>query len=305
MEPKHINLDDWVLSGGGAQGESYFHKRDDGVLLKLLSPHLPLSLAEEEFFAAKDIYDAGFPCIKPLEVVTDGQRFGLIIPRIRNKVSFCTAVGKDPACLDDMARRLAKAGRLLHTTVADKTKFKSVLSVYRDLWRASRNPDKAYLAACDRILSDMERDDVSCTYLHGDFHFGNMITDGERDYMIDLGAFAYGNPLFDLSMFYFSTHLMPPGATEKVYHITDAQALEFWNAFKKYYYGGIPGGDAGATPGRIPDDACTAPGPIPDDADLERQFGPYLLLRTLLFESYIGLDSFQLDYCRRFLALCR
>lgn len=293
MEPKYINLDDWVLSGGGAQGDSYFHKDDDGILLKLFSSHLPFSLVEEELVVTNDIHNAGLPCIKPLEIVTAGQRFGLIIPRIKNKVSFCTAVGKNPACLDDMAKRLAKVGRLLHTAVADTAKFRSVLSIYRNLWKMSKNPDKTYLAACDRILSGMEGNDTSCTYLHGDFHFGNLITDGEHDYMIDLGAFAYGNPLFDLSMFYFSTHLMPPGAIEKIYHITDTQALEFWNAFKKYYYGGIPGGDAGA-----------ASGLIPDDAALERQFAPYLLLRTLSFERDMGLDTFQLDYCRRFLALC-
>ena len=34
------------------------------------------------------------------------------------------------------------------------------------------------------------------TCLHGDMHIGNVITDGMRDYWIDLGDFAYGNPLF-------------------------------------------------------------------------------------------------------------
>lgn len=293
MEAKYINLDDWTLSGGGAQGESYFHKEDDSVLLKLFSSRLPSYLAWEEFEIGWRIFETGLPCIAPKEVVTDGHRYGLVIPRIRNKVSFCTAVGQNPVCLDDLARRLAIIGRKLHTTVADKTKFRSNLSIYRELWKVSKNPDKTYLEACDRILSDMEKNDNACTYVHGDFHFGNVITDGQHDYMIDLGSFAYGNPLFDLSMFYFSTHFMPQGATERVYHITDAQALDFWNAFKKYYYGVVPGVDTGATPGQIP-----------SDASLERQFAPYLLLRTISFERDMGLDAFQLNYCRRFLAMC-
>lgn len=293
MKPKKINLTDWVLNGGGAQGESYFHKRDDSVLLKLFSPHLPSRLAWDEFEAAVNIHSAGLPCIKPDGVVTDGQRFGLIIPRIRNKKSFCRAVGEDPDCLDDMARRLAAIGRYLHTTPANKENFRPALAIYRELWKLSRNPDKAYLAACDGILSDMEKNDISGTYLHGDFHFGNVITDGEHDYIIDLGAFSYGNPLFDLSMFYFSTHFMPPGATESVYHISEEEALDFWNAFKRYYYGNISGCDK-----------TVAGTYVPTDAELERQFAPYLLLRTLSFERDMGLDAFQIEYCRRFLAMC-
>lgn len=46
-----------------------------------------------------------------------------------------------------------------------------------------------------------------------------------RDYMIDLGAFSYGNPLFDLSLFHIVTHLLPPGFTEHIYHITEKKFL--------------------------------------------------------------------------------
>lgn len=280
MVPELINPDDWILSGGGAQGDSYFHRSDEGVMLKLFAPHLSQSLVEEEFSIIRRVSDAGFPCIMPKSVVTDGHRYGLVIPRIKNKKSFCTAVGEDPSCLDDMARRFAGWGRSLHTTEADTSVFGSAISLYRGLLTDSKSDDKEYLAACDRILTDMEQHDRPCTCLHGDFHFGNVITDGERDFLIDLGAFTYGNPLFDLSMFYFSTHFMPQGATEKVYHITDAQALAFWNAFKKYYYG------------------CDVP-----DAVLERQYAPYLLLRTLSFERDMGRDAFQIGYCRQFLTM--
>lgn len=38
------------------------------------------------------------------------------------------------------------------------------------------------------------------TCLHGDFHIGNIITNGEKDYWIDLGDFAYGAPDFQTIM---------------------------------------------------------------------------------------------------------
>ena len=279
MTCEYINLDEWILSGGGMQGDSYFHKSDDGVMLKLFAPHLPLNLVEEEYLVTRNIYEAGIPCINPLSVVTDGQRYGMIIPRVKNKISFCTAVGRDPECLDDMASRLAAIGLMLHSSQADRTKFKSVLTIYREFLNASKSDDREFLNACDRILTDMEKNDESYTYLHGDFHFGNVITDGMRDYIIDLGAFSYGNPMFDLSMFYLVTHLLPPGAMQSMYHITEDDALDFWNAFKVHYYKTN----------------------VPSDEELEKLYAPFLLLRTLSFERDTGADEYVLKYRRRFM----
>ena len=117
---------------------------------------------------------------------------------------------------------------MLHSTAADTTKFRSTLSIYRDFFTASRSDDRVFMDACDRILTEMEQNDDRSTYLHGDFHFGNMITDGNRDYMIDLGAFSYGNPLFDLSLFHIVTHLLPSGFTEHIYHITEKNFFPFY-----------------------------------------------------------------------------
>lgn len=145
----------------------------------------------------------------------------------------------------------------------------------------NKSDDKVFLCACDRILTEMEHNDSSCTFLHGDFHYGNVITDGMRDYIIDLGAFAYGNPIFDLSLFYIVTHLLPEGFTGQIYHITEKQAVNFWDSFKKHYY---------------KNSDC-----IPSDDVLEKQFAPYMLLRTLSFERDMGVDEHLLNYRKRFL----
>ncbi len=42
MEAIKISLDDYVLSGGGFNGESYDHKTDPSVMLKLYFPGLSM-----------------------------------------------------------------------------------------------------------------------------------------------------------------------------------------------------------------------------------------------------------------------
>ena len=59
MEAIPISLDDYVLSGGGANGESYDHKTDPSVMLKLYFPgkiRQPL----DEMMLARKVFD-GLP----------------------------------------------------------------------------------------------------------------------------------------------------------------------------------------------------------------------------------------------------
>lgn len=55
MEPLKISLDDYVLSGGGANGESYDHKSDPSVMLKLYFPGKIQQPLDEMVLARKGI----------------------------------------------------------------------------------------------------------------------------------------------------------------------------------------------------------------------------------------------------------
>ncbi|MBQ5416521.1 MAG: hypothetical protein IIU23_04950, partial [Bacteroidales bacterium] len=67
-------MEDYVLSGGGANGESFIKKSDPSVLLKLYFPgkvQQPL----DEMMLSRKVYQAGIPVPEPGEyVVTDDGR---------------------------------------------------------------------------------------------------------------------------------------------------------------------------------------------------------------------------------------
>ena len=87
IEPIRISLDDYVLTGGGFNGESYDHKTDPDVMLKLYFPgkiRQPL----DEMLMARKVYDLGIPSPEPGDyVVTEDGRYGIRFRRIPGKVS--------------------------------------------------------------------------------------------------------------------------------------------------------------------------------------------------------------------------
>jgi len=256
-----IDLSEWKLSGGGSQGESYTSRTGEAVILKLFVEGFDTKSIIEELTLSKAIQEAGIPCPDCGDFVRAGNRYGIIFKRIPNKKSFCRAIADDPSCIGDMARRLAAMGLNLHSRSAEGTCFKSALEYYSGIVDQSTTADDRMKGLIREAIAKVSKDDRK-TLIHGDFHFGNTITDGERDYFIDLGCFGWGNPEFDNSNLYFSCKLIHERGLMDNYHITPQQALDFWDAYKVAYYG--------------PD--------APSDEELYEIYKPYLLIRTLFFD---------------------
>lgn len=272
MEAKLIDLNDWILSGGGAQGDSYFSKTDDSVMLKLFSGTLPRQDIEHEVELTHNIALAGISCPAVYDFVTDGKRYGITFQRIQHKKSFARAVADDPSLTREFAGRLARMGRELHATKADTSRFRSMKVILGELLLESTSLSGDDKALYGRFLSEVPEVD---TYLHGDFHFGNVITDGQKDYYIDLGFFSWGHPFFDISMLYFVSMNNNEERTQDMYHMPCSQTVAFWHDFKKEYFGAE----------------------LPSDEEIARILAPYMLLRTLVFEHDLGPSS-ELDGIR-------
>ena len=124
--PIKITLDDYVLSGGGANGESYFHKTDPDVMLKLYFPGKVTQPMDEMMLALK-VYALGIPTPEPGEyVVTEDGRYGIRFRRIPGKKSYARATADDPENVQRYAADFAEMCLALHKVHVDTTAFESV-----------------------------------------------------------------------------------------------------------------------------------------------------------------------------------
>ena len=271
MEPIKIDLNDYIRTGEGANGASYNHKTDPSVMMKLYLRNFESARTELEM--AKKVYAMGIPSPEPGDLVTDGERMGIRFRRIDGKKSYSRACGDNPEKTDEYAREFAQMCLKLHNTHVDKTLFEDVKK--RQYKLLDENPfftdeEKAKLRAFIAAAPDAD------TAIHGDLQFSNGIfveANGQRQsYFIDLGDFCYGYPMFDLGMVYLCCKLNEEAWTMEQYHMSNATAARFWDAFADAYF-------------HSPDCPIEGCGPDADLEQIEQVVRVYAGLKTLLIES--------------------
>ena len=228
-----INLEDYIQSGEGGQAITYTRK-DGSAMAKMFQYGLGTETVEHEFYISKAVYEAGIPCPKPIRLVTDGEHFGAEYEVIANKRSFTRIISQEPEQLEPLTVKFAQLGKELHSTPANAEVFPDMKDVIRPWIEKSQcitDPLR------QRLLSTLDSLPSPRTCVHGDFHIGNIITDGEKDYWIDLGDFAWGAPEWDLSMNLYLAYYMSPEYMDNLFHLDNATFRKHWSLLLRTYYG--------------------------------------------------------------------
>lgn len=258
IEPIKINLDDYTLFGGGANGESYDHKSDPDIMLKLYFPG-KIQQPLDEITLARKVYDMGIPTPEPGDyVVTGDGRYGIRFHRIRDKKSYSRAIGDNPQLVGQYAREFAGMCLQLHSVHVDTTQFESVKDRYYRLLADNPFFSTAQKDRIGRFISDAPDTD---TAIHGDLQYSNAIFAGSDRYFIDLGDFCYGYNMFDLGMVYLCCCLSEESFIRETFHMPKSLAIEFWKNFAPAYFG--------------------TDRPL---KDIEEEIRPYAGLKTLIVE---------------------
>ena len=258
MDPIKISLKDYVLSGGGANGESYDHVSDPSVMLKLYFPG-KIQQPLDEMKLARKVYELGIPTPEPGEyVVTEDGRYGIRFRRIVGKKSYSRATGDDPANVGRYAAEFAEMCLRLHATHVDTSLFENVKDRYYRLLEENPFFTPAQKDRIGRFIADTPDRD---TAIHGDLQYSNAIFVGDKRYFIDLGDFCYGHPDFDLGMVYLCCCLSGEDFIQETFHMPKSLSTEFWRCFAPCYFG--------------------ADRPL---ADIEEEILPYAGLKTLIIE---------------------
>lgn len=233
---RRIDINEWSLSGGGARGDSYFHKTDPTLMVKFDNSGVPVQDMLQEVEIARIVASLGLPTPEPGDVVTDGKRYGITFRRIVGKRSYARLVGTFPQHIPAFAAAFAKLAKQMHSTRGAGCGLRHIKDIYSKLVAANPHRSKELIDKTLRLLDSLEEAD---TCVHGDFHYGNVIVADGRNYLIDLGNFAYGHPYFDLAMMFavYRLGLLQPQFAQHMFHCTTDDATMFWQCFLKEYFG--------------------------------------------------------------------
>lgn len=234
-EPEPVDLKDYKVSGDGYTAVSY-DSVDGDRMMKLYAEFMPLADAQREYFVSRALIEAGLKTPLATRLVTAEGKFGVEFKRIYPKQSFSRAIANNPERLEELATRFARMCQQLHHTVCDTSIFESAAAFFRKEVETS-----PYISDTIRTkaLELIDNTPATDTCLHGDMHIGNAIikTDTDEAYWIDLADFRYGNPLFDLGMFYFVSFCGPAEISEHIFHMPQGLLQQVWHTLTRVYYG--------------------------------------------------------------------
>ena len=234
MDAIKISLNDYILSGGGFNGESYDHKSDPSIMLKLYFPG-KIQQPLDEMILSRKVYALGIPTPEPGEyVVTEDGRYGIRFRRILNKISYSRATGDHPERAQQYAEEFAEMCLKLHATHVDTRDFENVKDRYLHLLEGNPFFTAAEKDKLGKFITDTPDTD---TAIHGDLQFSNAIFSGNERYFIDLGDFCYGHSYFDLGMVYLCSNLSGPDFVRETFHMDKTTARRFWEFFAPAYFG--------------------------------------------------------------------
>ena len=258
MDAIRISLSDYVLFGGGANGESYDHKEDPDLMLKLYFPGKIQQPYDEMMMSCK-VFNLGIPTPEPGDlVVTEDGRYGIRFRRIRNKKSYARATGDNPEMVSQYAQEFADMCKQLHSVHVDTTQFENVKERYYRLLESNPFFTPQQKDRIGKFIADAPDSD---TAIHGDLQYGNAIFTESNRYFIDLGDFCYGYKLFDVGMVYLCCCLSNADFIEETFHMSKPLAIKFWQEFAVAYFG--------------------QDRPL---KDIEEEIRPYAGLKTLIVE---------------------
>lgn len=227
-------ISEWVPFGDGATSTCYYHKENPGIMLKFFDQgRTGADYAEREFDLSSAVSAMSISTPKAIQTVTiDGKR-GIVYERITPKISVSRLCTDNPDQFEEYARLFTieclKFHKIQCTEDSIVSRKQQVLNALNSNHGLSKRARKFLLE-----LANSVEDTKTC--LHGDMQSGNLVSNGENFYWIDLGAFAWGNPMFDVGgMYFFYKSTLGQLLYGKIFHMKTNQLTRFWRIFSDVY----------------------------------------------------------------------
>ena len=232
----NFSLEGWKLFSDRRNSTNYISE-DGKWLLKIFGDSTDLhSIAELEKERQKnlDVATLGINVPKVGEIVhLEDGRYGMTYEYIQGKKSFSRAISEEPENVEKYAAGFAEMALELHSTPCNTELFKPVEYIISETVKSCDWLSPENRAKIARLL---DRTEKRTTCLHMDFQPGNFVFAPSGRYYIDLGMMVYGNPLYDLGVFYFMSHYWPEQAIREIFKTDRETLLETWKYFVKHYF---------------------------------------------------------------------
>ena len=231
---RELSVEGCELIGRGGNGTVY--RLDPETIVKVYySTTETLEKIQASRASAQKLLAYGVPVAIAFDVVRVGDDYGLVYELLD-----CKTVGQliheDPSSIGYWAKQAADLLKQLHATEVPAGTFPD-----------ARDSGHRWVDVAKSLLSDEQQARLHRVYdtmpakntlVHGDFHAGNMMVQGDEIVLIDTDDVAQGDPIIDLAGMELTFGFI---STEEQAQLTMGVSLDemnrYYDAFLKEYYG--------------------------------------------------------------------
>ena len=180
----------------GQGGTAAVYRLDEDKIIKVFVPQFPMSVIHAERQVAQRMFLEGLPTAVPYDVVRVGEKEVGVIYELLYADTMINLLVNDADSAEDNIRLMADLLKQNSAVeLGDFNEYKQMnlrmLKMIVDTGIFTEEESDKYRKIFDNVP---DRN----TFLHGDYHPGNIMISNGEPMMIDLAAAAKGHPIFDL-----------------------------------------------------------------------------------------------------------
>ena len=233
---RQISIEGCEKIGAGGNGDIY--RLDDETIVKVYKGIMnsPEKIASNRKLS-KTVFTHGIPSVIPFDMVKVGENYGLIYERFSGG-SLANYLSTHPEEIEAYGVKIAELLKILHQTEFDKGELQDARKPYFDDTEYLRKTGWYSNEEADRLIELIEGIPERNTFIHQDFHPGNiMLMDGEL-MLIDVDDSGIGHPMLDLmGMYQVYVAAAKTGWTKMMLGLGEEEFTPLWETALREYLG--------------------------------------------------------------------
>ncbi len=232
-KPKTLDISKYQEFGASFLSKAY-NSEDGDSMIKIYGSRVKKELVSQEKIVAREVFKFGIQTPLVGTLYENEDSVALDFERIPSKRSFSRIIADEPHRLEEISVLFAKKCKELHTKECNTKVFQDRTIYYRQsIVNCKELTDDEKIKAIEFVNSVPRK----TTCLHGDMQLSNIIMTDNGVMWIDLSDFGYGNPMFDMGMWYFQARMNTEEIAQHLYHFGLDTLKKVWDVFIKEYFG--------------------------------------------------------------------
>ncbi len=232
---REVSIEGCELIGKGGNGAVY--RLDEETIVKVYfgernSPEKIMQNRE----TTKNAFVQGVPTMIAFDMVRVGENYGVVFEMI-NARSFSEEISQNPDKTDEYAYRIADMLKKLHHTEFKEGSLPDSRDRSRADVKATVNAGLYKPEEAEKIYKLIDKIPYRNTFIHQDFHPGNLMLQNGEIVLIDVEDAGLGHPILDLSSMYLVYVTAAKAKWKNTEQgITKKQYARLWDIIVRQYF---------------------------------------------------------------------